>query len=263
MLLVDAYNVLHVTGVLPPALAGIEVDGLGLLIARSRRFSSGVRLICDGPAPLGRQPLGALLDPGAARVLRLADHPHIEIVYAGAGRDADSLIEGLIGASPAPRRLTVVSSDRRIRAAARRRRARSLTSEEFLRRLVRDAESRPSPQMADSKPPVPLAPEEISEWLRAFGFDPAASSPPSAEKKPETPPADQPAPSSEKSAPRAEPPEESADPRDPILREAIEEEWRGRLDWDDLDMSRWLDHTDEQDDPDAGPNAGPQRRDDR
>ena len=35
-LLIDAYNVLHVVGVLPPDLAGIDLEELAILIAKSR-----------------------------------------------------------------------------------------------------------------------------------------------------------------------------------------------------------------------------------
>ncbi|HMN97297.1 MAG TPA: NYN domain-containing protein [Phycisphaerales bacterium] len=50
-LIVDTYNVLHVTGVLPPALAGLDVDRLAVLIAQSRYRWETTWLVCDGARP--------------------------------------------------------------------------------------------------------------------------------------------------------------------------------------------------------------------
>ena len=50
--LVDAYNVLHVVGVLPPELAGIDLEELAALLEGSRFGREEVLLICDGiPKP--------------------------------------------------------------------------------------------------------------------------------------------------------------------------------------------------------------------
>ena len=45
--LVDAYNVLHVVGVLPPEHAGIDLEELADLIAASRYGGHPVLLVCD------------------------------------------------------------------------------------------------------------------------------------------------------------------------------------------------------------------------
>jgi len=126
MLLVDAYNVLHVTGVLPPDLAGLEVQGLARLILRSRYRQTKAVLVCDGIVADAAQ------SPSAAPV---------EIRYAGAGKSADSFIMARILSSSAPRRLTVVTSDREIQRAARRRDSRVVESAEFLGQLVLDLSS--------------------------------------------------------------------------------------------------------------------------
>ncbi|MGP1273713.1 MAG: NYN domain-containing protein [Phycisphaerales bacterium] len=160
MLLVDAYNALHVTGVLPPHLAGLDGPALAELVARSRWGASagGAVLVCDGVKPRG----------WPTRV------EGVELRFAGPGRDADTLIERLIADSPDPRRLTVVSSDQRVRKAARRRKCVSLTSPEFLRRLVGEVES---PRVrggspAAGKPDVPLDPFALRRWLDEFGIGP-------------------------------------------------------------------------------------------
>ena len=61
----------------------------------------------------------------------------LNLVFALGDENADARIETLIAAHSAPKSLTVVSSDRRIRQAAQRRRARSLTADEFLDLLER------------------------------------------------------------------------------------------------------------------------------
>jgi hypothetical protein len=249
MLLVDAYNALHVQGVLPPELAGIEPPALAQLLAATDLAPRGATLVCDGPPPLSRRPAGRLLDRDARRVLHVEGAEGVKIVYAGAGRDADSLIERLIETSDAPRQLLVVSTDHRIRLAARRRRARWLRSEDFLRRLVEalhaDHRGRGAPGHGRSlsglvKPDAPLRDDEVRSWLDEFGFDPSI--------------ADEPARTSDTATPRpgetdadAAPNRQAAPDDDPLLRDAMEE-WRGRLDWDDLDMRRWLDTPDQPDD---------------
>lgn len=163
MLIADVYNALHVTGVLPPHLAGLDAPGLAELVARSRKWPEAV-LVCDGVKPRGwrRAVEGA---PGA---------PGVELRFAGPGRDADSLIERMIRDAPDPRRLTVVSSDRRLKAAGKRARCKVLSSEGFLRQLVERIESGRVPAGSPSagKPEVPLDAFALRRWLDEFGVSP-------------------------------------------------------------------------------------------
>ncbi|MCP4796796.1 MAG: NYN domain-containing protein, partial [Phycisphaeraceae bacterium] len=111
-LLVDAYNVLHVVGVLPPDLAGIDLEELAILISRSRFRGEEAVLVCDGvPKPHQVDETG-----------------RVHVRFAGAGVTADDLILRLVRGSSAPRRLTVVTSDREIAVNARRRRAGVISS---------------------------------------------------------------------------------------------------------------------------------------
>ncbi|MFK7961853.1 MAG: NYN domain-containing protein [Phycisphaerales bacterium] len=123
-ILVDTYNVLHVTGVLPPDLAGLETADLVELLPRTRFAGESVTLVCDGkPGPNHPAARGA----GTVRVR-----------YSGPGVTADELIAQLVDQSSAPRRLTIVSSDRAVQQAARRRRCIVLSSEAFLKRITDD-----------------------------------------------------------------------------------------------------------------------------
>ncbi len=175
MLLIDTSNVLHVTGVLPPHMAGLDVPGLARLISTSRYGKRRAVLVSDGVGP--RASAGVGDGGGAAESLTPVNTAPsgkeiagLDLVYAGADREADDVIELLIARDSAPRRLLVVSTDRRLVRAARRRRAQSITSEAFLGHLVHDAEkpkARPLPGFAAQ---VPLNEYAVGYWMALFGY---------------------------------------------------------------------------------------------
>jgi len=151
MLIVDAYNVLHCTHILPAPYALMEVAELCRLIERTGWASRGAAVVCDGV----RKPTeGDYLGP-------------VERVYVGKGRDADSRIEAMLEAADQPRAITVVSNDRRVQRAAKRRRATPMTSERFLRLLVKA--DRPS--KASKPKPAPPDEREVEAWLREFELE--------------------------------------------------------------------------------------------
>ena len=150
-LLIDTFNVLHVTGVLPPGLAGPEVPGLAALIQGSRWSDTPVALICDGMPPPEGPP-------------RLP--PRIRAIYSK-GVEADDILERLIADSTAPGRLLVVSSDRRVRRAAKKRGAQDLESEQFLRLLLEDRD-RARQQPSTPHRPANLRPGEVQSWKNEF-----------------------------------------------------------------------------------------------
>ena len=229
-LLVDTYNVLHVTGVLPPEIAGVDATGLARLIARSRYAARPTWLVCDG-APPGSRHSGGMLHQ------RIPGVEMVEIAYAGPNRDADSAIERLIARDSAPKKLLVVSSDRRILTAARKRRCSAMPSEPFLAQLAHDHKHPRGPSLAypEFALDVPLDPSEIKRWRDRMGLTdvnlPASPDPLAKEPKP-TNSAHPPTDSNTNKQPPAPPP-------DPLLNEALRE-WDGRLNLDDLDMSQWL-----------------------
>ncbi|MGI9014217.1 MAG: NYN domain-containing protein [Phycisphaerales bacterium] len=157
-LVVDAYNVLHVTGVLHPDRAGVEVEDLVELIHNSRYRKEDVCLICDGE-----------------RRMREAENQtnqtgHLRVIYAGAGRSADDQIELMIDRSSAPRRLIIVTSDLRLVRAAKRRRCKQLRSDVFLAQLERDAHRQVGSRTA-RRHSERLSDAEVRYWLRVFGLD--------------------------------------------------------------------------------------------
>lgn len=165
-LLVDAYNVLHVTGVLPPDLAGLGVLELRDLILASRFRHMPVVLVCDGlgPGVRGADEASTFIEQG------------VTIHYAGTHRDADTHIERAVRACTDPHRLNVVSSDRRIVRAARRRRCRIIGSDVFLETLESDwrraGRKAAAPVQAFT---IPLDPGSVEWWREYFGLDPRMS----------------------------------------------------------------------------------------
>ncbi len=94
----------------------------------------------------------------------------LETIFSGMFADADSVIEDKIKLSTAPRRLTVVSSDRRLRDAARSRKAKCLKSEDFWEEVVRELGRKRGPREPAAKE-WGLSEAETQKWLEFFGMD--------------------------------------------------------------------------------------------
>jgi len=240
MLLIDTYNVLQTTGVLPPELAGPEPADLADLIARSRYRGREARLVCDGSRPKG------------APALRSGP---VRTVYAGPGVEADSRIEEMIARSSAPKKLLVVSSDRRLRKAAGKRKCGWMDSVRFLDQLAADAKA--GPRTPGGKPgftrKVPLKPAEVRQWAEEFGPEAerlvrAAGEARSQRPEPRPKPVSEPKPEPAKPIDTPDPTPKLPDPNDPIW-EAARQEWGDRFSIADLDMRRWLSQHDNRGSP--------------
>ena len=96
---------------------------------------------------------------------------NLEVSFAGLGRDTDTVIEDKIKASTAPRRLTIVSSDRRLRKAARARKAASIKSEMFWMNLQKQL-SRKTTVEEPSEKRQGISASETKQWLEFFGLEP-------------------------------------------------------------------------------------------
>ncbi len=94
---------------------------------------------------------------------------NMEIFFVGVGTDADTVIEDKIVVNSAPKRLTVVSSDKRIIIAARRRKAISIKSELFWSQVCKQLNRK----KGIVEPPAKrggLSETETDRWLDEFGF---------------------------------------------------------------------------------------------
>ncbi len=117
--------------------------------------------------------------PGAAA---LTISRGMTIRFAVGYTEADDLIEELIADHHSPKRLTVVSSDRRIQRAARRRGALAVDSSVWLDELLegkpRLAIRWPTAGTTGAPEPSPpqatqsgLSPDEVEQWMSHFGID--------------------------------------------------------------------------------------------
>lgn len=234
MVIVDAYNLLMADGA-----GGIDLDDLRQLARASRYAERGVVLVCDG-GPKGSSAAGVADAAGGAM-------RGVRVVYAGRGADADSLIEHMLAASSAPRRLLVVSDDRRLRKAARRLRAPWIGCLAFLARLHHDERRSTPTSLPSFATSLPLDAMSVRHWLDEFGIagdHPDHAGAPEELTAPTVPPKQAPTRRDRRSrrhlTDAKEAPAEPAGPEriDPLLLDALEE-WA--ISPEDLDMRRWLD----------------------
>jgi predicted RNA-binding protein with PIN domain len=160
-LLIDGYNLLNATGLAgaEPGPATLERSRLALLDFLAAVLDDEERaattIVFDGRnAP-----------PGLPKQW---EHAGITVRFAPRHAEADELLEELIAANTAPRRLTVVSSDHRLHRAARRRRAAAVDSDKWYAERVRRRRSGAAPRDSGKAEPS-LSPAEVKAWLREFG----------------------------------------------------------------------------------------------
>lgn len=95
---------------------------------------------------------------------------NLEVFFVGIATDADTVIEDKIRANTAPTRLAVVSSDRRVRSAARARKANSIKSDVFWANLHKRL-SRKAPVKEPTEKKLGLTESETQEWLKFFDIE--------------------------------------------------------------------------------------------
>lgn len=180
MLILDTFNILHATGKV--GLGRLDPGRLRELIRYSRWRSDRVVMVSDGPGPRGgegRRTLKQAVDVDAAAL-----GSDISEVFAGSGggrTDADAVIEALLEREEhfgRARQAVVVSSDKRVRAAAVGVRAQAMSSEDFLRKLAEDV-AKSHARAADHTGGRPDFAQDggmdagrTAYWLREFGLAP-------------------------------------------------------------------------------------------
>ena len=162
-LLIDGYNLLHVTGIFGK---GRGPGGF----QRSREAL--LRFLAASIEPRLRKDTTIVFDaadapPGLPSTLK---HEEILVRYARDYPDADALIEELIADHSSPRRLTVVSSDHRIQRAARRRRSQAIDSDIWYSQLWEQRANflRNHGQQVPEKPTGKLSDAEVESWVEEF-----------------------------------------------------------------------------------------------
>jgi uncharacterized protein len=176
-LLIDGYNLLHVTGIVG---RGNELTELH----RSREAL--LRFLAALIEPGERAQTTIVFDaagapPGLPQTLA---HDAMTVHFARDYTDADAMIEELIAANHTPRSLVVVSSDHRIQRAARRRRAKAIDSDCWYAKLCAARNRRGQPALdLPQKPSGTLTADEVSYWTKQFS-DAVPADTPESESRP-------------------------------------------------------------------------------
>lgn len=166
MLILDVANILHV---LTRGRAPGDGDVLELVgwLANSRYGKQEVTLVCDGnpmrASGLRDRVVAAMAAAGNTR----------QLLFSGPDRQADDVVEGLLEHATSPATVVVVSSDRRLRDAAKRMGAKSLRSEEFAEQLHDDARRRTFAGDAGRE----VGNISAAAWAAYFGIDLATGLP--------------------------------------------------------------------------------------
>jgi uncharacterized protein len=157
-LLIDGYNLLHVTAIV--GHGGLRGSREGLL-----------RFLASAIDPRERLQTTIVFDaaeapPGLPRTILFEE---MTIHFSSEYDNADELIEELIEACSVPKSLLVVSSDHRLQRAARRRKAPFVDSDVWFADALRRRAAMRVPAPIVAKPAGPITSEEIDYWLTEFG----------------------------------------------------------------------------------------------
>lgn len=157
MLIIDGYNLLRAIQAGCDEYPSITDSQMCALLSSFARLKKDkAKIVFDGIGPPDKTPLKNI-----ARV---------EVMFSGQYKEADDIIEQLIIANTAPKLLTVVSSDRRIRAAAKKRKAASPGSLEFWQTLVKEL-SKPGKIREPREKLTGISDGETDHWLKEFGLN--------------------------------------------------------------------------------------------
>jgi len=156
-LLIDGYNLLWAIQKLPDTSDSINDIKLCRLIDRYLVVTKQTgQMVFDGIGPPEKNAFD--------------NFTKLDIIFTGRRTDADTVIEDKIKINTAPKRLTVVSSDNRIRDAARRRKAISLKSEEFWS-TIHKALARKQKTSEPTQKQIGLDESETKRWMDLFGIE--------------------------------------------------------------------------------------------
>ena len=157
MFIIDGHNLLHSIHKEDPHSGPVSDVQLCWIVGRYlKQIGQSGAIIFDGTGPR---------DKGG-----LDNISNLEVFFAGLGSDADTVIEDKIKVNTAPKRLTVVSSDRRLRDAARARKATAVKSELFWNNLRRQLSRKEAFKEPTAKRRG-ISEGETKQWLKFFGLE--------------------------------------------------------------------------------------------
>ena len=157
MLIIDGYNLLRAVQNLTEQSFNITDVQLCLVLGEYLyRIKKRGRIVFDGIGPR---------DKTAFNNLR-----NLEVVFSGSSHEADDVIERLVLENTAPKMLTVVSNDRRVKAAAKKRKATALDCVDFWTDVIKIFEKKQKRQVEPQGKFIGISEAETEYWLREFGL---------------------------------------------------------------------------------------------
>ena len=165
-ILIDGYNLLHATGILP--------RGIGpATLARSRQALLNFLVAALDEQEARRTTIVFDAKSAPQGLPRENKHGPLRVCFAKGFDEADDLLEIMIKDDHSPKQLTVVSSDHRVQRAGRRRKATVVDSDVWYEQVA--SRRRQSQREAPVEPPSEktsrrsLTEEEVQMWLDEFG----------------------------------------------------------------------------------------------
>ena len=157
MIIIDGHNLLHSIHKEGSYSEPISDVGLCRIIGiYLKQINQNGEIIFDGTGPPDKSGFDNI--------------SNLEVLFAGVGTDTDTVIEDKISASTAPKRLNIVSSDRRLRKAARVRKAISVRSEVFWNNIQKQL-SRKKVAKEPAAKRRGLSEGETKQWMEFFGLE--------------------------------------------------------------------------------------------
>ena len=157
MFIIDGHNLLYSIVKISDDISSVNDLQLCWFISRYlKTIREKGEIIFDGTGPRDKTPFDNITN--------------LEVLFAGLGTDADTLIENKIKANTAPKRLSIVSSDRRLRDAARTRKATAIKSEVFWDNLQKQLSQKKPVKEPEAKRSG-LTESETRQWLDIFGIE--------------------------------------------------------------------------------------------
>lgn len=157
-IVIDGHNLLYAIRKSYGEFAGLsQLKMASLLDEYARRCGDSVTLVFDGTGGKARSDF--------------EEFEWVGVVFSGQRKDADTIIEKFIKDNTAPKRLRVVSNDRRLKTAAKRRKAVSVEAEVFWLGVVELVDRPASVNVEPEGKRRGISENETSRWLEEFGFD--------------------------------------------------------------------------------------------
>jgi uncharacterized protein len=157
MIIIDGHNLLHTVYKIEGDSLSLDDIGLCRIIEKYLKLTGqNGEIVFDGSGPRDKNSFENI--------------NYVEVSFAGIGSDADTRIEDKISINSAPKRLIVVSSDRRLRKAAHARKATTIKSEDFWAEVQKQL-SKKRPIAEPRAKRGGISESETDQWLDFFGIE--------------------------------------------------------------------------------------------